>query len=139
MEKKSTHLDKELKHTDSFHSFCSILVLFLFSFCFFRFPNTQLKKKKNFVLAPTIYILLIIPQPTSNIQTGSASRNPSLKTRPVAFQNSFFLNVICEWNKRDINICNSALFLSFKDTVPKEIGPSPYSIFDIHNRLGLQF
>ena len=133
MEKKSTLPDKELKHRFFsillFYTCCLFVFLFVFS----------VPLKNNFVLAPTIYILLIIPQPTNNIQTGSASRNPSLKTRPVAFQNFFFLNVICEWNKRDINICDSTLFLSFKDTVPKEIGPSPYSIFDIHNRLGLQF
>ena len=50
------------------------------------------------------YLYSIMPQPTSNIQTRSASRNPSLKTGKVAFKNYFFPNVICELNKPDINI-----------------------------------
>ena len=73
------------------------------------------------------YLLSIIPQPTSNIQTCTTLRNLSLKTRTVAFQNSFFSE--CKWNKLDIILLGSTLSLSFKNTILKEIRPSPNSIY----------
>ena len=85
------------------------------------------------------YLYSLIPQPTSNIQTRSASRNPPLMTKTVAFQNSFFKNVICEWNKIDINIRGFNSFLTFMNIIIKEIRPSPNSIFGIHNPLRLKF
>ena len=76
----------------------------------------------------------IIPQPRSNIQTCSTLRNPSLKTRAVAFQNSFFSEY--EWNKLNITLLGSTLSLSFVNTILKEVRPN--SIFCIHNWLGLK-
>ena len=85
------------------------------------------------------YLYSIISQSRGNIQTCSTSKNLSLKTRTVTFQNSFFLNVICEWNKLDISICGSTSFLSFKNTILEKIRSSPNSIFGIHNPVGLKF
>ena len=48
-------------------------------------------------------------------------------------------NVICEWDKIDINIRSSTSFLGFKNTVPKEIRPSRRLIFGDHNPRGLKF
>ena len=85
------------------------------------------------------YLYSIIPQPTSNIQTRSAPKNPPL-TRTVAFQNSIFKipDVTCAC-KLDINIRDSTSFLSFKDAIFKEIKPQSNLIFGIHNTLGLKF
>ena len=77
------------------------------------------------------YLYSIISQSKGNIQTCSASKNLSLKTRTVTFQNSFFLNVICEWNKLDISIYGSTSFLSFKNTILEKIRSSSNSIFGI--------
>ena len=79
----------------------------------------------------------LIPQPTSIIHRHIPLQEiPPLKTRTVAFQNSFFQNIICEW-KFDIIIRGFTSFLTFKDIIITEIRPK--SIFGIHNPLGLKF
>ena len=83
-------------------------------------------------------LLSIIPQPARNIQTCSTLSTPPLKTRTVAFF-KISPNVICEWDKIDINIRSSTSFLGFKNTVPKEIRPSRRLIFGDHNPRGLKF
>ena len=49
------------------------------------------------------------------------------------FKIHFFANVIGEWNWLDIRIRGSTSFLSFKNTILKEIRPSPNSIFSTRN------
>ena len=48
--------------------------------------------------------------------TRNNTNAPSFNCRIEYFKNSFFPNVITEWNKLDINIKNIKLYTAFKNT-----------------------
>ena len=53
-------------------------------------------------------------------------------------KNSFFPSVISEWNKLDLEICNSASLEIFKNNLLNFIRPNPNSVFNINNSLEIK-
>ena len=60
------------------------------------------------------------------------------KVRHNFFKNSFFPSVISEWNKLDIEICNSASLEIFKKHLLNFIRPNSSNVFNINKPLGLK-
>ena len=63
---------------------------------------------------------------------------PSFNCRTEHFKNSFFPNVITEWNKVDINIKSMTSYNAFKNALLGFIRPKHVDTFGIHNPIGLQ-
>ena len=63
---------------------------------------------------------------------------PSFKFRAEYLKNSFFPNVISEWNKLDINIKSMTSYTGFKDPLLSFIRQKHVDTFGIHNLIGLQ-
>ena len=63
---------------------------------------------------------------------------PSFKCRTKFFKNSFFPNVITEWNKLDINIKSLTSYTAFKNALLSFIRPKHVDTFGIHNPIALQ-
>ena len=62
---------------------------------------------------------------------------PSFNCRSEYFKNSFFPNVITEWNKLDINIKNMSSYTAFKNAL-SFIRPKHVDTFGINNPIGMQ-
>ena len=54
------------------------------------------------------------------------------------FKNSFIPNVIYEWNKLDPDICSSASYNLFRNTLLKFIRPLPRKMFSINDSVGVK-
>ena len=63
---------------------------------------------------------------------------PSFNCRTEYFKNSFFPNVITEWNKLDINIKSMTSYTAFKNALLSFIRPKHVDTLGIHNPIGLQ-
>ena len=63
---------------------------------------------------------------------------PSFNCRTEYFKNSFFPNVITEWNKLDIKIKSMTSYTAFKNALLSFIWPKHVDIFGIHNLVGMQ-
>ena len=61
-----------------------------------------------------------------------------MKAKRNFFKNSFFPSTVIEWNKLDLNICNSGSLTSFKSNVLKFIPFSKNSIFLCNNPKGIR-
>ena len=70
--------------------------------------------------------------------TRNANNIPQFKVKHIFFQNSFFPSVVIEWNKLDLNICNSENLFIFKKKLLKFIHPSGNSVFRCHNPKGIK-
>ena len=66
-------------------------------------------------------------------------RNPHDYCRTDTFKNSFFPNVINEWNKLDEKIKDAPLFSLFKASLLKVGRPHANSTYRIHNPVGIRF
>ena len=83
------------------------------------------------------YFLNLIPR-SSRLHTSSNSENITpFKVRHNFFKNSFFLSVISEWNKLDLEIRNSASLEIFKKHLLNFIRPNSSNVFKINNPLVL--
>ena len=70
--------------------------------------------------------------------TRNNDKLPHFKVKHNYFKNSFFPSTVIEWNKLDLNICNSESLISFKSKVLKFTRPPENSIFLCNNPKGIQ-
>ena len=61
-----------------------------------------------------------------------------VKSQTNFFENSFCPAIITEWNKTDVNICNSAICNVFMKFILKLIRPKPNQVFNIDSSEGLK-
>ena len=87
------------------------------------------------------YLFQLIPENKTPYNTRSVQKSqiPFLKTETNFFKNSFFPAVILEWNKLDVNICNSASCNVFKSVILKFTRPEPNQVFNVDSSEGLKF
>ena len=71
----------------------------------------------------------IVPASNTIYNTRNTNDIPLMNVKHNFFKNTFFPSTIIEWNKLDLEICNSASFDSFKESIGKFIRPAPNSIF----------
>ena len=81
----------------------------------------------------------MIPAIATNYRTRSQATLHQYFTRTEAFKNSFFPNVIQEWNVLDINLRNSSSISAFKNSIMRLIRPKCNSTFLVHNPIGIKF
>ena len=84
------------------------------------------------------YLFNLIPNFNRVHNTRLSYNIPPVKVRYDYFKNSFIPSAISEWNKRDLNIRNSASLNAFKKKLLNFIWPCANSIFDTHNPLGIK-
>ena len=84
------------------------------------------------------YLYNLIPSVNRFYDTRNNTNVPSFKCRTEYFKNSFFPNVITEWNKLDINIKSMTSYTAFKNALLSFIRPKHVDTFGIHNPIGLQ-
>ena len=58
---------------------------------------------------------------------------------PFKVRHNFFASVISEWNKLDLEICDSASLEIFKTHLLNFIRPNANNVFNINNLSGLKF
>ena len=93
--------------------------------CFYKIQFTWLPK----------YLLQLIP---TNNQHSYIVRKPlNIPHRTDTFKNSFFPNVINEWNKLDEKIKGATSFSLFKALLLKMGHPHVDSTYRIHNPVGI--
>ena len=85
------------------------------------------------------YLYSIIPKPTVHKQIKSSANIPLLNSRTEQFKNSFFPNVVKEWNSLNIHTRNSTSLSVFKKALTKLIRPPPNCISNIHDPFGIKF
>ena len=68
--------------------------------------------------------------------TGNSEDVVTYHCRTDTFKYSFFPWTILEWNKLDLALRKSS-YKVFKNSLLKMIRPSPNTVYDIHNPLGL--
>ena len=84
------------------------------------------------------YLFSIIPLPNVNSITRYRANIPLFLTRTESFKNSFFPNVIKEWNNLNIALRNNSSLLSFKSNLLNIIRPKYNPIYLINNPHGLK-
>ena len=84
------------------------------------------------------YLFNSIPKSNAHRQTRNSNNIPSFFAKHDYFKNSFFPSAITEWNKLDGFISNADSLEIFKKRILDFIRPSPNSIFNIHNPLGIK-
>ena len=84
------------------------------------------------------YLFNIIPVTVSRYNTRNANNIPQFKVKHNFFRNCFFPSAVIEWNKLDLNICNSESLNVFKNSLLKFIRPSGNSVFNCHNPRGVK-
>ena len=80
----------------------------------------------------------LIPSVNRFYVTRNNTNVPSFNCRTEYFKNSFFPNVITEWNKLDINIENMTSYTAFKNALLSFIRPKHVETFGIHNPIRMQ-
>ena len=84
------------------------------------------------------YLFNIIPTSVRPYNIRNANNIPQFKVKHIFFKNSFFPSVVIEWNKLDLNICNSEDLFIFKKKLLEYIRPSGNSVFNCHNPKGIK-
>ena len=84
------------------------------------------------------YLYNLIPSVNRFYDTRINTNVPSFECRTEYFKNSFFSNVITEWNKLDINIRSMTPYTAFKNALLRFIRRKHVDTFGIHNPIGLQ-
>ena len=84
------------------------------------------------------YLYNLIPSVNRFYDTRNNTNVSSFKCRTEYFKNSFFPNVITEWNKPDINIKSMTPYTAFKNALLSFLRPKHIDTFGIHNPIGLQ-
>ena len=84
------------------------------------------------------YLYNLIPSVNGFYITRNNTNVPSFNCRTEYFKNSFFPNVITEWNKLDINFKNIPSYTAFKNALLSFIRPKHVDTFGIHNPIGMQ-
>ena len=84
------------------------------------------------------YLYNLIPSVNRFYDTRNNTNVPSFKCRAEYFKNSFFPNVITEWNKLDINIKSMTSYTAFENALLSFTGLKQVDTFGIYNPIGLQ-
>ena len=84
------------------------------------------------------YLYNLIPSVHRFYDTRYNTNVLSFNCRTEYFKNSFFPNVIAEWNKLDMNIKSMASYTAFKNALLSFIGPKHGDTFGIHNSTEMQ-
>ena len=86
------------------------------------------------------YLFKLTPENSNPYASQSALNNQIhfVNVKTNFFKNSFFLEVITEWNNLDISICNSSLCHIFKNLILKFLRPEPNRISSTQNFEGLK-
>ena len=84
------------------------------------------------------YLFNIIPVSVSRYNTRNTNNIPQSTVKHNFFPNPFFLSAVIEWNKLDLNICNSENLNVFKNSLLKFIRTSGNSVFNCHNPRGVK-
>ena len=84
------------------------------------------------------YLFNIIPVTVSRYNTRNTNNISQFKVKHNFFRNSFFHSAVIEWNKLDLNICNSESSNIFKKSLLKFMCPSGSSVFNCHNPRGVK-
>ena len=84
------------------------------------------------------YLYNLIPSVNRIYVTRNNTNVPSFNCRTEYFKNSFFPNVITEWNKPDINIKNMTSYTTFKNALLSFIRSKHVDTFRIYNPTGMQ-
>ena len=85
------------------------------------------------------YLYSLIPGIITTCRTRSQAGVHQYFTRTEAFKNSFFPDVIYQWNKLDITLRNSLSISIFKNSIVRMIRPKCNSVFLVHNPVGMKF
>ena len=93
---------------------------------------------KMFDLKSPNYLYTLIPSITHFYDTINNTYTPSSNCATEHFMNSFFANVINEWNKRGITITIITSDNAFKNSLLSFIRPLNFDIFGIRNSVKLQ-
>ena len=93
---------------------------------------------KTYNLKLPKYLYNLIPSVHRFYDTRYNTNVLSFNCRTEYFKNSFFPNVITEWNKLDINIKSMTSYTAFKNALSSFIRPKHVDTFGIHNPIGLQ-
>ena len=84
------------------------------------------------------YLFNIIPTSVSTYNTRNTNNIPLFKVKHNFFQNSFFLSVVVEWKKLNLNKRNSKSLNIFKKILLNFIRPSESTVFNCHNLKGVK-
>ena len=84
------------------------------------------------------YLYNLIPSVNCFYVTRNNTNVPSFNCRTEYFKNSFFPNVITEWNKLDINIKIMTSYTAFKNALLSFIRLKHVDTFGIHNPIRMQ-
>ena len=84
------------------------------------------------------YLYNLIPSVNRFYDTRNNTNVPSFNYRTKYFKNSFFPNVITEWNKLKINIKSMKSYTAFKNALLSFIRLKHVDICGIHNPIGMQ-
>ena len=96
--------------------------------CFYKIQSTGLPK----------YLLQLIPTNNHSYTLRKPLNIPHYYCRSDTFKNSFFPNVIIEWNKLDEKVKGATSFSLFKDALLKVGRPHANSTCRIHNPIGIR-
>ena len=96
--------------------------------CFYKIQSTGLPK----------YLLQLIPTNNHSYTLRKPLNIPHYYCRTDTFKNSFFPNVINEWNKLDEKIKGATSFSLFKASLLKMGCPHANSTYRIHNPVGIR-
>ena len=84
------------------------------------------------------YLFNIIPTFVSTYNTRNSNNIPLFKVKHNFFQNSFFLSVVVEWKKLNLNKRNSKSLNIFKKILLNFIRPSESTVFNCLNLKGVK-
>ena len=85
------------------------------------------------------HLFNMIPQSNHSYNTRSGEDVTTFYCRTYIFRYFYFPYTILEWNKLDMQIRKSELFLSFKNSLLKIGWPTAKPTYNIHNPIGLKF
>ena len=96
-------------------------------FCFYKIFRSQSPQ----------YIFNIIPTFVRPYNTRNANNVPQFKVKQF-FQKFVFPSVVVEWNKLDLNMCDSENLFIFKEKLLKFMRPSGNNVFKCYNLKGIK-
>ena len=125
----------EVKRSTTEKLYQELEIEHLCSRCWFRKLCLFYKILKN----KSLLCLFNLTPSSSRMHTTRNSNNITPFNRHNFFKTSFFPTVISEWNKRDLEICNSAFLEIFKKYLLNFIRTKSNNVFNINNLLRLKF
>ena len=84
------------------------------------------------------YLFNSIPTSVTTYNTRNTNNIPLFKVKHNFFRNSFFPSAVIEWNKLDLNTCNSENLNIFNKTILNFMRSSGSTVFNCHNLKGVK-